>query len=788
MAEGALARPRVARRVATGWLLPLLVTLFFLSGMSALIYQVLWLRLLALVFGVTIWAASAVLASFMGGLALGSFLAGRLVDRARRPLLWFGVAEGLVGLAALATPGALSAVEWLYTALYPILPPSLGPLTAVRFGLSFAVLVVPATLMGATLPIVVKSSLARGAGLGERVSLLYATNTAGAILGTLLAGFYLVGSIGISASFVLAAAVNGVIALTAIVGSLVLDLDRPDAERATLEWHADEPAARPSVTPRVRRIVLIVFTVSGLTSLAQEVIWFRVLILFQQVTTYAFTIMLASFLAGIAIGSYVVTPLMRRRLDWVWLLAVVELLIGIVSLLSLALLTWIYGGVGQLETLLSQPLAGTLTLAAVASFLVIFPATLLMGIAFPIGLRLWIADDGADSTRTGERIGVFYSLNVVGAILGSILAGFLLLPALGSQLSLTLVSGLSLLGGLLVLTALPRSPQVIGVGAGSVVAFFALALLTPSPFDAVVGYRHTGDQILWRDEGVQTTVTVHQAPNGNRLLLLDGFAQAGDDPGSAAFHRLIGHLPMVLHPEPKEALVIGLGGGVTAGAVAEHSRAHVDVVELSGGVVRGSEWFRHVNADVLHRPNAQLRVDDGRNFLLLTRKRYDVITADLIWPFNAGSGNLYAAEYFQLARNALRDDGIMLQWIGAKSDAQYKLVMRTFLSVFPDATLWFRGGLLVGTKRPLQLSRAAIERHLRDPELREPLRSVGITDFDTLLSMYWTGPDELRQYVGLGPILTDDRPMVEYFLSLPPDEPVADLSGYRREPQRHLAP
>ena len=343
----AVERP-VERRAAVPWLLPALVALFFLSGVSGLIYQVLWLRLLALVFGVTIYAASTVLASFMGGLALGSYAAGRLVDRAHNPLRWYGVAEVLVGLSALATPAALRGVERLYVALYPALPEGLGAITLVRFLLSSLVLLVPTTLMGATLPIVIKSSLLRAEGLGQRVGLLYATNTAGAIAGTVLAGFVLIGGIGIWGSFLVAAALNVAVGLAAIVasggGGKANGEDptfaRPWPERGVAP--AGEDAGATAISETARRLVLIVFVLSGFASLALEVIWFRVLVLFLPSTTYAFTTMLATVLAGIAAGSYLVTPLMRRRLDWLGLLAVAELAIGVVALASFAALGRIY--------------------------------------------------------------------------------------------------------------------------------------------------------------------------------------------------------------------------------------------------------------------------------------------------------------------------------------------------------------------------------------------------------------------------------------------------------------
>ena len=197
-------------------------------------------------------------------------------------------------------------------------------------------------------------------------------------------------------------------------------------------------------------------------------------------------------------------------------------------------------------------------------------------------------------------------------------------------------------------------------------------------------------------------------------------------------------------------------------------------------MVRGAQHFTHVNHDVLKRPNVRLHVDDGRNYLLLTRKKYDVITADLILPIHAGSGNLYSTEYFTLVRNALKDDGLTLQWVWG-TEAEYKTIMRTFLSVFPDATLWWDGSLMIGSKRPLALRKADFEWKL---EARpEALQEIQIGSFEQLLGAYVAGPDEMRAFVGDGPVLTDDLPLVEYFLSLPRDKEV-DISGLRGKVER----
>jgi spermidine synthase len=243
---------------------------------------------------------------------------------------------------------------------------------------------------------------------------------------------------------------------------------------------------------------------------------------------------------------------------------------------------------------------------------------------------------------------------------------------------------------------------------------------------------------------------------------------------------------MLLHPEAREALVIGLGGGATAGAVALHDGVDVDLVELSGSVVRAAKYLDSaISYDLFSRPNVHLRVDDGRNFMLLTRRKYDVVTADVIHTIYAGSGNLYSAEYFRIIRRVLKPGGLVLQWV-AGTDAEYKTIARTFLSVFPETTVWKDGTLLVGSLEPLRLRRSEFEWKLQLPGRARAARDLGARTFEDLLAMYKAGPDELRAFVGPGPILTDDQPLVEYFLSLPRDHD-ADLRPLTGNPSRVLA-
>jgi spermidine synthase len=742
-------------------LFPTLLLLFFATGACGLVYQQLWVRLLSLVFGVTVYAVSTVLASFFAGLALGSYVAGRLVDRARRPLRWYGLAEILVGLAGLGTIAALSGVERVYVWMAAVLPDSVPTLTVVRFVLSFAVLLVPATLMGASLPIVVRSALVRSGHLGERVSLLYATNTAGAIAGTLVAGFWLIGERGLTFSFRLAAAVNIAVGIAAVVGSRAWETARRPVEPIAPSDHTADPSG-PTLSVGTRRSVLTVFTVSGFVSLALEVVWFRVLVLYLESTTYALTIMLATVLAGIALGSYLVAPLMRLRIDWLKLLAAAELALSVVALASLYFLSKSSRVADSARDVLGF-LSSDLQSMLVASALAILPTTLLLGFAFPIGVRLWTAAPGGIAEDSGRRIGVFYACNVAAGIAGSVIAGFVLVPYLGTRGSLVVLAALLLASGVLILvrsTSLQVSLAVAGAAAG----VFALMTVTvvPNPYSAALADRYPGERLIWQEEGAQTTVSVHDGRDGNRLLYLDGLPQASSAPQIAQEHRVIGLLPMAVHPHPDRSLVIGLGGGVTAGAVSAFGYRSVEIVELSSEVVSGSRFFADLNGDVVHRPNVHVRVDDGRNYLLTTDKKYDVITADIILPEHVGAGNLWSVDYWRLARQALADDGIMVQWIPERYDTEYKLIMRSFLEAFPNTTLWAGGSVLIGSKHPFTLDPAAFERKLENPETRAVLQADGIPTFDALVKEYTAGPNAMRSFAGTGPRLTDDRPRLEY--------------------------
>lgn len=751
--------PAVSRRWS---LVVVLAALFFMSGVSGLVYQSLWLRLLSLVFGVTIQAASTVLASFMAGLALGSLLGGWLTRRVRNPLAWFGAVEISVGLAALSTPLALDAIGRLWPSVYSPLADHQWAVTLARVVCSGAVLVIPTTLMGTTLPLVVRSALREGVLVARPVGVLYAANTAGAITGALLAGYVLVGEFGIAATFRMAAALNGVVGLSAL--ALSRRAEPVGAERpASVEPR--ERTARPALVP-------IVFAVSGFAALGLEVVWFRVLVLVVIATTYAFTTMLAAVLLGIALGSALAGPLVSRSWNYMRAFGAAQIGTGLVTLGSLAFYLHGYHA-GRLRSS-----------DHVASLFVILPPALAMGLAFPLGVRAWTGRHGGGAGDGAGRVATLYALNVAGAIAGALAAGFGLIPAFGSRMSAVMLASLFVLAGLALLWPATAGWRRIVTLAAVLVLFASAVRFVPSPLDAVQGRRVPAEeQPLFLEEGRQTTVGVYRRPAG-RVLYLDGIHQANDSDSMVKLHRLIGLLPVAIHRAPARGLVIGLGGGVTAGAASLTDGLTLDIVELSESVVRGAAFFRHVNEDVINRPNVHLRIDDGRNFLSTSGRRYDIITADIIQPIHAGAGNLYSVEYFRLARRALAPHGVMMQWVGIRPASQYRLIVRTFLTVFPQATAWVNGGLLVGTTDALQLDAAAFAGKHSRPSTRTALALVDITSFDTLLGLYTAGPEQIRALIGPGLILTDDRPLVEYHRSLPANESDIDTSGLRDDARR----
>ncbi len=757
----------------------LLLVAFFLSGAVALVYQVLWTRQLGLVFGVTIQAASTVLACFMGGLALGSYLAGRWSDRLQRPLRTFAIVEALIALSALLTPALLGVADNVFVGMAPSLDASPLLTTVARIALTALVLIVPAGLMGMTYPLVLRAASRGADGIRRTASLLYAINTTGAIVGVLFGSLWLVPTMGLSRTFLIAAGLNLLVAAVAWAASLN---ETPLAPSTSAPTAVSESEVTTPLSDRARLVVLLVIALSGTVSLALEIVWFRILVFFLRPTTYAFASMLAAVLAGLAIGSYLVTPWLRRRANWLAVLGATEIAIGLTAVLSAFALVrandvmvWMFSTVEALN----PPYDFVLPLLFAAAF-AILPTAILLGAAFPMGLILWTTGGTQDESRVGRRVGTLYALNVGGAIVGSLAGGFVLIPTLGAQLSLVLIAAIPLIGGVVLFWMAQPRARVAVVGVATVV-FATAAFMLPDVFQDVIRARYPGHHVLWHAEDAQATVSVVRHGE-QRVLLIDGMHHASDGASMIGYHRAIGALAVAVHRDPRNVLIVGMGGGTTGGGAAILPNTRTTLVELSPSVVQAGSWFSRINRNILENPNVAFKVADGRHFLKTTTQKFDVITADLMLPHLAGAASLYSADYYALARKALAPGGIMVQWIPADTEFQHKMMLRSFLSAFPYVTLWMGGSIAIGSNEPLQLRESDFALKVAYPQVQKALEESGLGTFDLLVRQYFTSRPQIERYLGEGPMLQDDRPVTEYFLSMPTDSKPVDLTPYAGTP------
>jgi spermidine synthase len=751
--------------------------LLFASGAAGLIYQVAWVRLLGLTFGVTIYAISTVLAAFMAGLAIGSLVGGRRADISRHPLRLYGCVELGVAITALLTPKAFLALQDVYATV------DASVAGVVRAGLAFAVLLVPTALMGATLPLAVRGVRATrnapDAARGDAwaMGLLYATNTTGAIVGCLLSGFVLIGRLGLSETIFAAAGANAFAAIGALL--LARHAVTPPAAQA-------RPGPSDShAVDRLARAALVAFALSGAVSLAYEVVWSRILAVLFDSSIYGYVLMLATVLAGIAIGGALGGLLVRwqpsTRLS-ATTFAALEVGIGLAAVLALAAFGTAFTELTQLRdggpSIFARFVRTDLRLMATLCVLTVLPAALLMGATFPVAARLW----AAGASGLGSKLGGVYAGNVAGAIVGSLAAGFVLVPLLGAHHSLLLLASANVaIGAALFLATGRRTWAVASAAVGACVIVFGAF---GPPIHEIVFHEHFPDQQLlayW--EGLENTVSVGRDADGVQTLYTNSRGQTNDAADLVRYHRVMGHLAALLAPSrTPRALVVGLGAGATPGALAQHGGSSVDIVELSPSVVAAAPYFRVANADVLSHPNVHLLLDDGRNYLLRDRKPYDVVTADVVHPYDAGATNLYSVEYFQLVARSLAPGGIMVQWVSPGTAFEHSLIVRTFLRAFPYATLWLGGDLLVGSSSPLQLSHSELDARLADPSARAALAEVGFNHAQDVLAQFRGTSEQLHAYAGDGPVLTDDHPILEYFQSqdIPGDPP--DLSQFSGPP------
>jgi len=749
---------------ARRWMIPI----FVLSGFSGLVLEVVWVRLATLALGITIHAVAIVVAGFMAGLAIGSYMFGRIADDRRSRLTMYAALEGGIAILGLGVTRLLQQMpRWMAE-----VSANGNDLSVLVAALVFFLALLPCILMGATLPVLARA-LADPARASRWVGWLYGSNTLGAVAGAFLTDFALIPSVGVTVTAVAAVACNGLAALSSLIvvgrcSAGLADATRPVRPSQAAPWP-----------------LYVAYGISGFAALGLQMTWTRLFLMYMPGRAFVFSLILTTFLAGLAVGSAAAAGWAARSVRPAMVLVAMQaLLAGTV----LAGVLWINPVDRMLMThAVADPLLKAARLGAANSTgfrfdvlqglgraIALFTLpTLLMGAIFPFVSRVALDERGG----TGRPIGELYAANTVGAIAGSIAVGFWILPGRGAQGTLLWLAALVVVAA--VLTGWYARPRVTagGLAALGAVACVAFALL---PSDTLLRLlylsqhaRHFAvepSQVRMLKEGPYGTVTVVETSRGPGLLV-DSVHMMGGNLEARRYACLEGHLPVLLHPAPRQALVIGFGVGISMGAVSLHpSLEKTRCVELNPTVLETAPWFESVNYDVLHRPRTEVVLADGRNYLLRSREKFDVMTFEPPPPVNAGVVNLYSQEFYRLCRDHLTTQGMVAQWVplATLGDDEARMVIHTFQSVFPFATLW-QGSpsnlVLVGSASPVSIDVNRLRDAFLRPELAKALQGIGVEDELSLLGAFLHGPDTLQAYAGQAPIVTDDHPWLEYRVS-----------------------
>nr|WP_238536651.1 fused MFS/spermidine synthase [Pseudomonas sp. M47T1] len=730
-----------------------------LSGCAALIYQVLWIKQLSLVVGVEVYAITTGISAFFAGLGLGSYVFGRFADRQLRPVLLYALLELAVALLGIAT-------TWLLTPAAAWFVAWQANVGLLAWALPFALVLIPATLMGGTLPVLIHALTPSAEHTAHYGGRLYAANTAGAIVGTLVSAFVLIPAFGMRGSAAAAATLNLVAAV------LALGLVRaPGREPAA--------AAAPSTT-RGPRLPLVLYALAGGVALGYELIWTQSIVPFMSTRTFAFAVVLSTYLAGLVLGSALIARRAARVRDPWGLFAVLIAAAGLLALLEIALLGhWLVALQGHAQGLV-RALGGSMTEVMLARFAVaavgvVLLPTLLLGAAFPLALRLCVVPG-----RVGHGVGAVLAFNTLGGIVGVLLSGLVLVPWLGLVHSLGV---LAVAAGLIGLAAVWKRPGVSRAHWRGVVtlALAALVLAAVTPADKLAQLlpgAQQGSLVFYQEGRGGTVAVVTQGQSGRRFnrLYIQGVSNTGDAMPSLRYMRLQALLPLLIHNgEPRSALVIGLGTGITAGALSQYpGLEHRVVAELLPAVVQAAHLFTG-NFNAGTDPGLEIRLRDGRRELLGNAQQYDLITLEPPPPSAAGVVNLYSRDFYQLAASRLNEQGLVAQWLPLPTQnlEESRALVRSFLDVFPYATLWtseLHETLLIGSLSPIELDVGRISERFNQPGVRDALQAVGIASPAALLATWLTDRNGLNTFAGEAQAVTDDWPRIEYAPWVSPDE------------------
>lgn len=735
--------------------------------MSGLVYEVVWIRLLSHWLGSTTLAISVVLASFMAGLALGSYVLGGRGDQTDRPLRLYAVLEIAVAVLAALVPFANGVCRSLYVEIAHSLPQSGQSVVGI---LLVFLMLLPATFcMGGTLPVLSRFFVESRAKMGQGIGLLYAANTIGAVAGVALAGFLLIPALGVYGSIAIGIGGNVIAAVAALgIGRSASVVGMAQGEPKTPARGGRKARAPEPVLELRTSILMLAFAISGFVALGLELYWTRALHHFLGNSTYAFSAMLTTFLVGLAFGGAIGGRIADRVGSPTRVLAWILIGIGFASVATVPVIWNLLPNLEGKDFFSAANLSWSAYIGRrfAVAFAIMFIPTLLSGMAFPLVNRIGILN----LDNLGKRVGRFYGANTVGAILGSLVAAFVMLPLLGTRRALLATALLAACAGLGVHLANRRkrsSDTFAAVGLLAVLVF-AVPILNQRAKTILSDTQHASDRVIFDREDPTAQTRVYRKRNGELHMSVDGRHIGGTEPGTVRKEKALAHIPVALTDNANNVLAVGLGSGITLGALALYAEVEtLTCVEIVPNVIVGAQQFRESNRNVLHDPRVRMIHDDGIHYLLTTQERFDVISSDSkLNPEYPGNSSLLSRDYYELCRERLRERGVMVQWMPVHVPHNtIRLVARSFVEAFPFVELFWidpQELILVGSRSRIRFDFERWNARRAEPLVFADLTNLNMDNPYALVTSRVAGRDALQAALGEGEVNSWHRPVYEF--------------------------
>ena len=717
----------------------------------------------------------------MAGIGIGSIYFGRKVDRISNRLKLFSGLEFGIGIASLIILIISQYLPVMYKYIYQgVNAEKISMLLVIV--ISAIVISIPTFLMGGTLPVLSKIFIKRKEEIGRGIGALYALNTAGSVIGALLTGFFFIAYFGQTITQIIAITINLILGLVALLLS-----------SGKVIAYEEKKNTITGIYPRnILKIALLVAGLTGFCGLSYEILWVRSLHIFLANSTYSFTSVLIIFLSGISLGSLFFIKYLNSKRRLLLLLSICQTIIGIYVILTVLYLNELPSLLFAIRSILEKPVFRIALPGLFLSFMIMFLPTFFMGISFPLVCKIYTQS----MHKLGQSVGKVFFVNTVGSIIGSLIAGFVLIPLLGVSKGIIFIAFINLFLGILLLITEPHlktKTRFITVNCCIVIITLFIAqlgiknqmILPPSIFRTPT----RSDKVLYyKETSAGTVIVTEDRFTGIRACYINNSAVCGTTYDALKVVKMLGHLPFIINPTAQNALIVGFGVGITASAVAEHDVKSLDCIEISPGVKDAEKFFNKFNKNIINNPKINFIGGDGRNFILLTDKKYDIISCDPTHP-TLGSNNLYTKEYFELCKKILNKNGVICQYLPLHklSPSEFKILVKTFYSVFPHTTIWLAHshGILLASDKKI---------HIDFRSLSNSLQSIqdDILDDPYLLATSLILDEEaVKKFTAGAKINTDDHPYLEFFTpnSIKRENWHMNLSRlmkYRIDPQKFI--